>query len=66
MKLRVKKTGSVIRVSEGVWETLRNKGNDHLYEVVDPVPQPEIKSVPKRKPRKIQIEDLSVETQNDE
>lgn len=47
MQLRNKRTGDIVRVTEGVWDSLRNKGRGHLYEVVNPVAQPEIKSVPK-------------------
>ncbi len=60
MKLKIKKTGSIIRVNESTWDSLRNKGKGHLYEVVDAPEQPQITEVQpkKRKPRRVEIEDL--------
>jgi hypothetical protein len=54
-----KKTGKITRVSERTWTALRNRGRGKDYEVVDGVPQPEIKDAKPKRKATIEIENLT-------
>lgn len=57
MKLRHKKTGAEINVRDVIVDRLIRTGD---YEYADPVKQPEIKELPKKKKKsEVIIEDLS-------